>query len=226
MASLVSCTDRFNRAFLDDILSGRPSRESGKLVSRRCANDPPDLSGASCNVEGALIVYELVTGTTADPGARVAPVVPTLASSPFEEVYRAQWAPLVRLALALSGSREMAEDIVHDSFLRVSGSLENIANPAAYLRKTVVNAVRDRYRRGQLEARHLVAPLELVPGPEIDETWAALQALPERYRAALVLRFYADLAVEDVALVLGCRTGTAKSLIHRGLRQLKERLEP
>ncbi len=167
-----------------------------------------------------------MTGTTADPGARVAPVVPTLASSPFEEVYRAQWAPLVRLALALSGSREMAEDIVHDSFLRVSGSLENIANPAAYLRKTVVNAVRDRYRRGQLEARHFVAPPRLVPGPEIDETWAALQALPERYRAALVLRFYADLAVEDVAVVLGCRTGTAKSLIHRGLRQLKERVEP
>ncbi len=51
---LVSCTDRFNRAFFaDDILSGRPGRECGKLVSRRGANDPPNLSGASCNVEGA-----------------------------------------------------------------------------------------------------------------------------------------------------------------------------
>jgi len=53
----------------------------------------------------------------------------------------------------------------------------------------------------------------------------ALQALPPRYRDALVLRYYFDLRVEDVAEVLGCPVGTAKSLIHRGLEKLKERLD-
>ncbi len=144
----------------------------------------------------------------------------------FEELYRDQWAPLVRLALALSGSPELAEDVVHDSFLRISNSLPTVTNPVAYLRKAVVNGVRDRYRHRQVVARHASAPPLPVPGPEIDETWVALQALPERYRAALVLRFYADLEVEDVAELLGCRSGTAKSLIHRGLRQLRERIEP
>ena len=41
---------------------------------------------------------------------------------------------------------------------------------------------------------------------------------------ALVLRYYSDLRVEDVAEVLGCPVGTAKSLIHRGLEKLKELL--
>ena len=47
---------------------------------------------------------------------------------------------------------------------------------------------------------------------------------PPRYRDVLVLRYYSDLRVEDVAEVLGCPVGTAKSLIHRGLEKLKERL--
>ena len=62
--------------------------------------------------------------------------------------------------------------------------------------------------------------------PEFDETWAALDRIPARRRAALVLRYYEDLPVRGVAAALGCRPGTAKSLIHRGLQSLKEVLEP
>jgi DNA-directed RNA polymerase specialized sigma24 family protein len=60
---------------------------------------------------------------------------------------------------------------------------------------------------------------------ELDETWAALWQLPSRQRAALVLRFYEDLTVPQVATALHCRLGTAKSLISRGLAALKEVLE-
>ena len=45
---------------------------------------------------------------------------------------------------------------------------------------------------------------------------------PERQRAALVLRFYADLPGNEIATILGCREGTVKSLIHRGLAKLRE----
>jgi RNA polymerase sigma factor (sigma-70 family) len=54
--------------------------------------------------------------------------------------------------------------------------------------------------------------------------WAALQQLPYRQRAALVLRFYGDLSERDAAAVLGCRTGTVKSLVHRGLAAMREEL--
>jgi RNA polymerase sigma factor (sigma-70 family) len=129
-----------------------------------------------------------------------------------------------RAALIITGSREVAEDVVHDAFLRLAGAPQPVANPSAYLRSIVVNLVRDQYRHTRLDARRVDTDLEAWADPEIDETWSALQALPQRYRAPLALRFYADLTVDDVAAVLGCPTGTAKSLIHRGLRLLKERL--
>ena len=55
-------------------------------------------------------------------------------------------------------------------------------------------------------------------------TWTmdVLATLPERQRAALVLRFYADLPGNEIATILGCREGTVKSLIHRGLARLRQ----
>jgi DNA-directed RNA polymerase specialized sigma24 family protein len=58
--------------------------------------------------------------------------------------------------------------------------------------------------------------------PELDETWALLRALPERQRMALVLRFYEDLSEAEIARLLGCRPGTVKSLIHRGLAKVRK----
>jgi len=143
----------------------------------------------------------------------------------FDTLYQAHWAGLVRLGYALCGSLPLAEDIVHDAFLRLVPSLERVQDPPAYLRKAVLKGLRDSYRHLRVERRHpppRSLPLAL---PEVDETWTALQVLPARYRDALVLRYYSDLRVEDVAEVLGCPVGTAKSLIHRGLEKLKERLD-
>jgi RNA polymerase sigma factor (sigma-70 family) len=168
-----------------------------------------------------LLVNELVAQLKTD--AKVGPIAQPPPS--FEEVYRSEWAPLVRLAMALCGSREVAEDVVHDAFVRASTGFEGVNNPSAYLRAAVVNGVRDRHRRSHLEGRHPPAPPVSSAVPELDETWAVLQLLPERYRTALVLRFYLDLPVGEVARLIGCREGTAKSLIHRGLQRLKERLE-
>jgi RNA polymerase sigma factor (sigma-70 family) len=142
----------------------------------------------------------------------------------FEELYRAEWSRLVRIALLMTGSREAAEDVVHDAFVRFAGASQPVSNPSAYVRSTVVNLVRDLHRHARIEARPLRACAGSWADQDIDETWWALQALPPRYRAPLALRFYADLTVDDVAGVLGCPAGTAKSLIHRGLRLLKERL--
>ena len=56
--------------------------------------------------------------------------------------------------------------------------------------------------------------------------WELLAELPPRRRAALVLRFYEDLQVRDIAVALGCSPGTVKSLIHRGLAQLRKGMDP
>jgi DNA-directed RNA polymerase specialized sigma24 family protein len=54
--------------------------------------------------------------------------------------------------------------------------------------------------------------------------WQALRRLPARQRAAIVLRYYLDLPEVEVARQLGVPVGTVKSLVHRGLARLRQRL--
>ena len=53
---------------------------------------------------------------------------------------------------------------------------------------------------------------------------AALLSLPKRRRAVLVLRFWADLSIDQVAEIMQCPPGTVKSLTARGLADLRDRL--
>ncbi len=144
----------------------------------------------------------------------------------FEDFYRSQWAEMVRLAWLLCGSKEDGEDVVHDAFLRIERRFPEIDHPPAYLRKAVINGVLALRRRREVERRHPAAPSELHLDPELDEVWLVIRALPERERHALVLRFYLDLSVDDVAVHMGCPVGTAKSLIHRGVKHVRRKLEP
>src|SRR6476619_4705875 len=67
----------------------------------------------------------------------------------FVDLYHECLAPMVRLAWALTGSEVVAEDVVHDAFLRVHAHWSRIENPRAYLRQTVVNACRSASRRAR-----------------------------------------------------------------------------
>lgn len=140
----------------------------------------------------------------------------------FEELYRTHWDPMVRLATLLVDRPAVAEELVQEAFVRVERAYDRLDAPLAYLRVAVVNRCRNHLRRVSLERRHRPEPPLAVTGPELDETWQQLRRLTPRRRAAIVLRFYADLRVDEVAEVLGCRPGTAASLIHRGLADLRE----
>lgn len=129
---------------------------------------------------------------------------------------------LVRLAHVLTGSNAIAEELVQDSFVAAAQALERADNPYAYLRTTVVNHCRSHLRRRRLEQDRSRADIRVALPPEVDETWNALAELPERRRVALVLRFYQDLSIDQIAEVMGCRPGTVRSLIHRGLRSMRE----
>ena len=150
---------------------------------------------------------------------------PPLAPPRFEDFYRAQYEPMLRLAYLLTGSRAAAEDLVQDSFVRVQPRYASLDTPAAYLRRTVTNACYSWHRRRQREQAYHPEPPGEAP-PEHDEMWDALAKLAPRRRAALVLRYYLDLSEADIAVALGCRRGTVKSLTHRGLAELREVLEP
>ncbi len=137
---------------------------------------------------------------------------------------------LVRLAHLLTGSMPLAEEAVQDAFVTVYQRRAGIDKPEQYLRRVVVNNCHSRTRRRGVEKRKL----QIVASqsshadwpPEVDEVWDLLADLTPRQRTALVLRFYEDLTIPAIAEAMRVRPGTIKSLIHRGLAQLKERIEP
>lgn len=143
-------------------------------------------------------------------------------------LYRDEHGDMVRLAHLLTGSAATAEDVAHDAFLRVYDALDRVDEPGAYLRKTVVNLCHSYHRRRGVEDRwrRLQSPAGPTLPRDLDETWQALQDLSPHQREALVLRFYLDLRVADVAALLERPVGTVKSDIHRGLAALTEELAP
>ena len=144
----------------------------------------------------------------------------------LEGLYQAHWSTLVRSAWMMCGSREEAEDVVHDAFIRLGamGSQE-ITNPLAYLRRCVVNLLTDRRRHEALERRHRQLPSEPVLAIHDAFTWELVKDLPERQRQALVLRYFDDLSLKEISELLDCGLPAAKSLIHRGLVQLRKEME-
>ncbi len=139
-------------------------------------------------------------------------------------LYRQRYEPMVRLAYLLTGNRSVAEELVQDAFVSVHRNWDRATFPGAYLRTAVVNNARSWLRRRVLEdKRNGVVPV--VVGFAADEMWDVLQHLPERQRAAIVLRFYEDLPDADIARILGCRLPTVRTAIHRGLATLRKEMD-
>jgi RNA polymerase sigma-70 factor (sigma-E family) len=146
----------------------------------------------------------------------------------FEAFYLASYESLVRLAFVLTSSREVAEDLVQDSFVRLHRHYDNVEAPDRYIRRTVVNASRSHFRKAGRERDkrpllYVVAAGEAVGASgELNDV---LITLPYRQRAAVVLRYYSDLSENEIAEILGCRPGTVGSLIHRGLERMRKAIE-
>jgi RNA polymerase sigma-70 factor (sigma-E family) len=147
------------------------------------------------------------------------------------ELYIRHAAEATRLAYMLTGDRQLAEDLVQDAFVKLAGRLVHLRDPGAfdaYLRRTIVNLANSHFRRKRVERSYLsrtaAEPPRVGDAPDTgrrDELWHGLQRLPIRQRTAIVLRIYEDLPEQRVADILGCRPGTVRSLVSRGLAELR-----
>lgn len=132
--------------------------------------------------------------------------------------------PMTRLAFLLTGSRAVAEEVVHDAFEQVVKRWVEIAHHRAYLRTAVVNGARSWGRRQRELPRE---PLE--PHPAIDSDAIAvrdaLADLRHAERESLVLRYYGGLTDSQIAELTQQPIGTVKSNIYRGLGRMREALQ-
>ena len=160
-------------------------------------------------------------------------VVPVRVShrSRLADVYVRHAPEGIRLAYLLTGDRVLAEDLVHEAFLRFVGRLHFLRDPEAfegYLRRTIVNLSKNHFRHSAVERSYLArqpVPVEARADPDVPTYHTlrtALLALPVRQRAAIVLRYYEDLPEAQIAEILGCRPSTVRSLIARALGTLRQ----
>jgi RNA polymerase sigma factor (sigma-70 family) len=130
--------------------------------------------------------------------------------------------------------RGVAEEMAQETLVRVWErwpTVRLVASPEAWAWRVALNLTTSRFRRRAAErraygrvGRHAAAGDTAPDEADRIAVRAAVAALPERQRAALVLRYYADLPVADVAEVLRCAPGTVKSLTHKAVESLRVRL--
>jgi RNA polymerase sigma-70 factor (ECF subfamily) len=149
----------------------------------------------------------------------------------FDRVWPLAW----HWAYGVTGDRMLADHVAQDAVLRAFGSLERFdpARPIRpWLKRITVNAAIDELRRERRQERtrswmtelRVVAPFE--DDPELlDSLVGAVRDLPERQRTVVVLHYWLDTGVEEIAAMLGIPIGTVLSRLSRARASLRERLE-
>ena len=151
----------------------------------------------------------------------VAQARPVAAPAGFYDFYSVQFVPMVRLARGLVDTSECAEEIVQDAFVKVFQRWDYLYEPLGYLRVAVTNGARSELRKREVRRRvGRQQPPARVPA-EGDYLVDALDKLASKRRTALVLRFYAQMSEREIAEAMGVRPGTVKSLVSRGLADLR-----
>ena len=153
-------------------------------------------------------------------------------------LFRRHYAPLLRLAVVMLGSREAAEDAVQEAFVSLHRNWRSLRDPdiaETYLRSAVLNRCRSWVRRQvtQRAARPLMLVRELHESAE-DTTVgrdqegslvSVMRTLARRQREVLACRFVLELSVAETAQLLEISAGSVKTHTHRGLQALQQRIE-
>jgi len=151
----------------------------------------------------------------------------------FEEFVAGHAASLLRLAYLLTGDRGHAEDLLQDALERAYRHWPRVIaadRPDAYVRRVLVHAVTDRFRKRRFREVPLTSYTDRAltdASRDVDlrdSLVRALRALPVRQRTVIVLRHCFDLSETETAAEVGCSVGTVKSQTSRGLARLRELL--
>lgn len=154
----------------------------------------------------------------------------------FHAFFERHYAELARLAALLTGEADAADDLAADALVALWRRWDRVReaeHPVAYARGVVANLARSRIRSAVRERRRIAAfwsqrsdRVEDPDVPAVLDLREALQRLPFRKRACVVLRHAFDLSERDTARALGISVGTVKSQTSRGVAELERLLAP
>lgn len=149
----------------------------------------------------------------------------------FELFVRTHAVELLRSAVLLTGNLDHGEELLQDSLTHLYPRWDKVAGadaPVAYVRRVLVN----RFVSAARSSQRRVVPVWDVPdqaaGLDLGEDvatrrhiWQLIGRLPERQRAAVVLRYFHDQTDTQIAGVLGCRAVTVRSLLSRAVAAMR-----
>ncbi|WP_432478609.1 SigE family RNA polymerase sigma factor [Nocardioides sp. GXQ0305] len=151
----------------------------------------------------------------------------------FAEFVAARSPALQRAAYLMVGDVDLAQDLVQEALTKTYVAwprLRDKSKAEAYTRKAITTTAISWFRRRSWKGELATGAVPETPVAghdhrvaESDSMWQALQALPARQRAAIVLRYYEDLTEAQTAEAMGCAVGTVKSQVAAGLGKLRER---
>lgn len=153
----------------------------------------------------------------------------------FEELVHGRSTALRRTAYLLVGDRGLADDLLQEALVKTYVAWPRLRDPGAaeaYCRKAIVTTAISWWRRRSWSELPTAETADAGVASAADGVatrtwlWAELAQLPPRQRAAVVLRYYDDLSVTEVADVLNCSEGTVKSQVHDALTKLRAALGP
>ncbi|MDR5659270.1 RNA polymerase sigma factor [Serpentinicella sp. ANB-PHB4] len=159
-----------------------------------------------------------------------------LAFNAFVETYSNQ---LLRIAYVILGDKQLAEDIVQESFLALYQNINNIRGDSTlktWVTRVTINKSKNVIRRNKFKSLFILDKLSLKdPSPSPDEALnlterekhikTLLMSLPLKYKDVLYLHYYEEMKVKDIAKVLEISESGIKSRLQRGREHMKKLLQ-
>ena len=155
----------------------------------------------------------------------------------FIDLVRAEQESLRRFLLALCGGNAFeADDIAQDALIRAyvaSGSFLGLSRFSTWLFRIAYNCYIDRGRKPRAETVPTDTPqaLNVTSGEETDagfkyqQLYQALDSLQEKEKAAIILHYFEDLSIKEIASILQIPSGTVKYHLSTGRTRLKSLLQ-
>src|SRR5688500_4160513 len=169
-------------------------------------------------------VYEDVTNVVSMPAA----VSARSRDAEFAAFYAETIGPLGGYAYQLVGDPELAADVAQEAYTRLLSRWVSIRAPRPYLFHVATNLARDAWSARQRAERTVQVIVDARPSLTVEAAdrsiWDAVDRLPKKHREVVLLFYYADLPLNDVAAAVRRPSGTVKRLLSEARDRLAEAL--